>query len=228
MILVLLGPPGVGKGTQAERISVHYSVPTISTGVMFREAVAKGTEFGRIIQRYKIDKGEFVPDEVVIGAVKERISQDDCANGCLLDGFPRTVPQAVSLDKLLEEMERKLLGALNFDAPLSVILRRFSGRLVCPVDGQSYHIENMPPIQPGICDVHQVALVRRSDDEPEVIQRRIEIYQEKTTPLAEYYQENGRLCMIDANEDTETVFANVVRIIDGLRKGIGCREGGQI
>jgi adenylate kinase len=222
MILVLLGPPGVGKGTQAERISVHYSVPTISTGVMFRDAVAKGTELGRIIQRYKIDKGEFVPDEVVIGAVRDRINQDDCVDGCLLDGFPRTVPQAISLDKLLEEMGRELLGALNFDAPLDVIVSRFSGRLVCPVDGQSYHTENMPPIQPGICDVHQVALVRRPDDEPEVVQRRIEIYLEKTTPLTEYYREKGRLCTIDANEDTETVFSNVVSIIDGLRKGTGC------
>lgn len=104
MILVLLGPPGVGKGTQAERISVHYSVPTISTGVMFRNAVAKGTELGRIIQRYRIDKGEYVPDEVVIAAVRDRISQDDCRNGCLLDGFPRTIPQADALNMVLSEM----------------------------------------------------------------------------------------------------------------------------
>lgn len=222
MILVLLGPPGVGKGTQAERISVHYSVPTISTGVMFRNAVAKGTELGRIIQRYRIDKGEYVPDEVVINAVRDRISQDDCKNGCLLDGFPRTIPQADALNVVLGEMGKRLLGALNFDAPLSVIVRRFSGRLVCPVDGQSYHVENQPPIQPGICDVHQVSLVRRADDEPEIVQRRIEVYLEKTTPLADYYQHKGMLCTINANEETETVFSNVVEMIDGLRKGVSC------
>ncbi len=222
MILVLLGPPGVGKGTQAERISVHYGVPTISTGVMFRNAVAKGTELGRIIQRYRIDKGEYVPDDVVINAVRERISQDDCENGCLLDGFPRTIPQADALNVVLSEMRRQLLGALNFDAPLSVIVRRFSGRLVCPVDGQSYHVENQPPIQPGICDIHQVSLVRRADDEPEIVQRRIEVYLEKTTPLADYYQQKGMLCTINANEETETVFSNVVEMIDGLRKGSKC------
>lgn len=222
MILVLLGPPGVGKGTQAERISVHYGVPTISTGVMFRDAVAKGTELGRIIQRYKIDKGEYVPDEVVINAVRNRISEDDCVNGCLLDGFPRTLPQAAALDVVLGEMGRKLLGALNFDAPLAVIVRRFSGRLVCPVDGQSYHIENQPPIQPGICDVHQVSLVRRADDEPEIVQRRNDVYLEMSTPLADYYRHKGILCTINANEETETVFSNVVEVIDGLRKGNGC------
>ena len=222
MILVLLGPPGVGKGTQAERISVHYGVPTISTGVMFRNAVAKGTELGRIIQRYRIDKGEYVPDDVVINAVRERISQDDCENGCLLDGFPRTIPQADALNVVLSEMGRQLLGALNFDAPLPVIVRRFSGRLVCPVDGQSYHVENQPPIQPGICDIHQVSLVRRADDEPEIVQRRIEVYLEKTTPLADYYQQKGMLCTINANEETETVFSNVVEMIDGLRKGSKC------
>lgn len=217
MILALLGPPGVGKGTQAARISLHYGVPTISTGAMFRDAVARGTELGRIIQRYKMDKGEFVPDEVVIGAVSQRIEAQDCVPGFLLDGFPRTIPQAEALDILLDQKGRKLKGVLDFVAPFEEIIGRFSGRRICPVDGQTYHIEHEPPIQPGICDIHKVKLVTRPDDEPEVVQRRLEVYREKTAPLQDYYRQRGLLCTIDANDDPEAVFGRVIEVIDSIR-----------
>ncbi len=217
MIFALLGPPGVGKGTQAERISVHYGVPTISTGAMFRDAVARGTELGRIIQRYKMDKGEFVPDDVVIGAVSQRIDEPDCKPGFLLDGFPRTIPQAEALELMLVEKGRVLLGVLDFVAPIEEIVGRFSGRRICPVDGQTYHIEHQPPIQPGICDIHKVELVTRPDDAPEVVRRRLEVYQEKTSPLENYYRQRGLLCTIDATAEPETVFGRVIEVIESMR-----------
>src|SRR5579871_362243 len=135
MILVLLGPPGVGKGTQGGRIAVHYNIPTISTGAIFRDAVARGTELGRVIQRYKIEKGEYVPDDVVIGAVRARISEPDCEPGFILDGFPRTIDQAEALGRMLAEQNRPLNCVLDFEAPLELIVGRFSGRRVCPRDG---------------------------------------------------------------------------------------------
>lgn len=217
MILVLLGPPGVGKGTQAGRIAVHYDVPTISTGAMFRDAVARGTALGRIIQRYKIEKGEYVPDEVVVNAVKERTLEPDCAKGFLLDGFPRTVPQAQMLDETLAERSLKLNGALDFEAPIEEIVGRFAGRRVCPVDGSTYHIVNQPPIFPGLCDICRTELVTRPDDAPEVVKRRMEVYQEKTAPLLQYYAAKGLLHTIDASAEPETVFGQVITALDGIR-----------
>jgi adenylate kinase len=216
MILVLLGPPGVGKGTQGERIALHYDVPTISTGAMFRDAIARGTALGRTLRRY-MDKGEYVPDEIVVPAVRERISAPDCAKGFLLDGFPRTPPQAEALDLLLAEQRRKLTGVLDFEAPLDVLIQRFSGRRVCPVDGSTYHIINQPPIQPGICDLCKSQLVLRPDDAPEVVQRRLEIYAEKTAPLQDYYRARGLLHVIDATAEPETVFGQVIAVLDGLK-----------
>ncbi len=217
MILVLLGPPGVGKGTQGERISLHYQVPTISTGAMFRDAIARGTALGRTIQRYRIDKGEFVPDEIVIRAVKERIREPDCENGFLLDGFPRTLDQADALERLLVKQHRKLTGVLDFEAPMEVVIQRFSGRRVCPVDGTTYHITSQPPIQPGLCDLCKSQLVTRPDDAPEVVRRRLEIYEEKTAPLREYYRKRGLLHTIDASAEPETVFGQVIGVLDGLK-----------
>jgi adenylate kinase len=217
MILVLLGPPGVGKGTQGARIAVHYGVPTISTGAMFRDAVAHGTELGRILQRYRIDRGEYVPDEIVVRAVKERVSLPDCAPGFLLDGFPRTIPQAEALDALLAEQERRLTAVLDFEAPMEELVQRFSGRRVCPVDGTTYHIVNNPPIQPGICDLCKSQLITRPDDAPDVVQRRLEVYAEKTAPLLDYYRQRGLLYAIDAASEPETVFGQVVTVLDGLK-----------
>ena len=216
MILVLLGPPGVGKGTQGARIAVHYEVPTISTGAMFRDAVARGTELGRVIQRYKIEKGEYVPDDVVTAAVKTRTEQPDCASGFLLDGYPRTIPQADSLDAMLAERGTRLDGVLDFEAPIPLIVGRFSGRRVCPVDGSMYHLETNPPLQPGLCDQCGSRLIRRPDDEPDVVQRRLEVYAEKTAPLLDYYKQRGMVQTLDASMEPETVFAQVVATIDRL------------
>ena len=213
MILVLLGPPGVGKGTQAARIAVHYDVPTISTGVMFRDAVARGTELGRVIQRYKIEKGEFVPDAIVIGAVQARTAAPDCANGFLLDGFPRTIPQADAFHATLEDRKLCLNAVLDFVAPIADIVARFSGRLVCPVDGSTYHVTNQPPIQPGLCDICRTKLVRRPDDNPAIVQRRLEVYNELTAPLRDYYRLRGLLRTIDADAEPETVFGRVIEVL---------------
>ena len=217
MILVLLGPPGVGKGTQGARIAMHYGTPTISTGAMFRDAVARGTDLGRTIQRYKIDKGEYVPDEVVIAAVRTRTSEPDCNGGFLLDGFPRTLPQADALNNLLEEQGRKLTGVLDFEAPISEIVQRFAGRRVCPVDGSTYHVVTQPPIQAGLCDICHRQLVSRPDDEPGIVQRRLEVYHEKTAPLQQYYRDRGLLLTIQATAEPETVFGQVIAALDSLK-----------
>jgi adenylate kinase len=227
MILVLLGPPGVGKGTQAGRIALHYEVPTISTGAMFRDAVTRGTELGRIIQRYRIEKGEYVPDDVVISAVKLRTTEPDCASGFLLDGFPRTIPQADALEALLKEQGRTVTGALELKAPIPDIVGRFSGRLVCPVDGSSYHLVTQPPLQAGLCDICHTQLVRRADDDPEVVQRRLEVYMEKTTPLMEYYRQRGMLTTVDAMDDPETVFGRILEAI-GRMKATSAPQAGSL
>ena len=214
MILILLGPPGVGKGTQSARIAVHYDVPTISTGVMFRDAIARGTELGKAITRYKIEKGEFVPDEIVIAAVRQRTAEPDCVRGFLLDGFPRTIPQADALNATLTERKLCLDAVLDFVAPIDEIVGRFSGRLVCPVDGSTYHITNQPPIQPGLCDICGTKLARRPDDDPAVVQRRLEVYNELTAPLRDYYRQRGLLRAINANAEPETVFSHVMEALN--------------
>ena len=216
MIVILLGPPGVGKGTQGQRISVHYSVPTISTGAMFRDAVARGTELGRVIQRYKIEKGEYVPDEVVIQAVKTRTTDPDCVHGFLLDGFPRTIPQADALEQMLWGQGRKLDGVLDFEAPIADVVKRFSGRRVCPRDGSTYHIETQPPLLKGLCDICGTPLVQRPDDDPLVVQRRLEVYAEKTAPLVAYYRERNMLYTINADAAPETVFSSVISVMNKM------------
>jgi len=215
MILALLGPPGAGKGTQASRISLHYGIPHISTGAMFREAIAKGTELGRKIQSYRIDRGEYVPDEVVVEAVRQRTHEADCKDGFILDGFPRTVPQAETLNALLAKDRLRLNAALNFTAPVDGLVKRFSGRRVCPVDGETYHIEYQPPLQPGLCDRCGAQLVQRPDDDPEVVKRRLEVYIEKTAPLIDYYTQVGLLRNVDATREPERVFGQVVALLDG-------------
>ncbi len=217
MILVLLGPPGAGKGTQGARIAVHYDIPTISTGALFRDAVQRGTKLGRTIQKYRIDKGEYVPDEVVVDAVKQRIAEPDCAAGFLVDGFPRTIPQADAFDSMLTEQELSVTGVLDFDAPINDIVGRFSGRRVCPVDGSTYHVTVQPPIVAGLCDICRTPLMIRPDDEDAVVRRRLEVYQEKTAPLREYYHGRGLLREVDASAEPETVFAQVITAIELLR-----------
>lgn len=217
MILVLLGPPGVGKGTQGARIAVHYDIPTISTGAMFRDAVQRGTRLGRLIQQYRIEKGEFVPDDIVVDAVKVRISESDCGKGFLLDGFPRTVPQADSLQQMLEQQGVSLDGVLDFEAQIGDIVGRFSGRRVCPVDGSTYHLTNQPPLQAGVCDICKSILIQRPDDAADIVTRRLEVYNEKTAPLQNYYRNMGKLRVIDAIGDPESVFGQVISAIESLR-----------
>lgn len=217
IILVLLGPPGAGKGTQASRIAVHYDIPAISTGAMFREAVQRGTRLGRIVQKCRIDQGEYVPDEIVIDAVRERTSEPDCIPGFLLDGFPRTIPQADSLNSMLEQQGQALNGVLDIEAPINEIIGRFSGRRVCPVDGSTYHLVTQPPQQPGICDICHSKLIMRPDDNSDVVRRRLEVYEQKTAPLRDYYRNLGQLREIDATGDPETVFGQVVSVIEALK-----------
>jgi adenylate kinase len=185
---------------------------------MFRDAVARGTELGRTIQRYKIEKGEYVPDDVVVGAVRSRIAEQDCDGGFILDGFPRTTPQAEALEEMLHGMKRRLTATLDFEAPLDLLVQRFAGRRVCPRDGSTYHIETQPPIHPGLCDICNTALVTRPDDAPEVVTRRLQVYAEKTAPLIAYYRARGLLHEIDAGAEPETVFSQVVTVLNGLRK----------
>ena len=217
MILVLLGPPGAGKGTQGARIAVHYDIPTISTGALFRDAVQRGTRLGRTIQKYRIDKGEYVPDEVVVDAVRQRIAEPDCSAGFLVDGFPRTIPQADAFAAMLAETQMEVTGVLDFDAPINEIVGRFSGRRVCPADGSTYHVTVQPPVVPGLCDICKTPLVIRPDDEDAVVRRRLEVYQEKTAPLRDYYEQRGLLRRVDASAEPETVFAHVIGVIEALR-----------
>jgi adenylate kinase len=216
MIVLLLGPPGVGKGTQAARIAAHYRVPAISTGAMFREAVAQGTALGRAV-RGRIDSGQYVPDDVVVAAVRERILEEDCRDGFLLDGFPRTVAQAGMLDDLLCKQHRTLSAVLDLIAPTELIVQRAGGRRVCPVDGSTYHLVFQPPRQPGRCDICQTPLVMRPDDAPDVVRRRLEVYTEKTGPLKAYYEGKGLLHLIDAAEGPETVSGRIKGVLDGLK-----------
>jgi len=217
IILVLLGPPGVGKGTQGARIAVHYDIPAISTGAMFRDAVQRGTKLGRLVQQCRIDRGEYVPDQVVVEAVSSRTKEADCKHGFILDGFPRTIPQADALFQLLANQDDHLAGVLDIEAPIPDIIGRFSGRRVCPVDGSTYHLTTQPPLQPGMCDICGSALVMRPDDDPDIVRRRLEVYVEKTAPLRDYYKQMGLLREIDALGDPETVFGQVINVIESLK-----------
>ena len=195
---------------------MHYGIPTISTGAMFRAAIARGTDLGRIINNVRIDKGEYVPDSIVVAAINERTEEADCAEGFLLDGFPRTIPQAEALETILAARGQQLDGVLDFEVPMSELVQRFSWRRVCPVDNSTYHLVSQPPQQSGMCDQCHSQLITRPDDDPDVVQRRLEVYAEKTAPLIVHYREQGQLHTIDATAEPETVFGQVVGLLDGL------------
>ncbi|MBR7553860.1 adenylate kinase [Allobacillus sp. GCM10007491] len=215
MNLILMGLPGAGKGTQAEKIVEKYAIPHISTGDMFRSAIKEGTALGNEAKTY-MDKGELVPDEVTIGIVKERLSKPDCEKGFLLDGFPRTVAQAEALEKLLNELNTKLDYVLHVQVPTEKLIERLTGRRICPTCGATYHVEFNPPKQEGICDNDGTELIQREDDQPETVKNRLDVNIEQTQPLLDFYEDKGYLVAIDGDQDIDEVFNKIDETIGGL------------
>jgi adenylate kinase len=211
--LVLVGPPGAGKGTQAQFIAEHLSVPKISTGDIFRANVGQGTELGLLAKSY-MDRGDLVPDDVTIDMVRNRLAEGDAAEGFLLDGFPRTVPQAQVLDDMLAEAGVKLDVVLELVVENDEVIRRLSGRRTCRTCNHIWHVEFDPPAEEGVCDLDGGELYQRDDDKPETIANRLEVYDKDTAPLVNYYAERGLLVGIDATGPVDDV---TVRAIDALR-----------
>ena len=208
MNVVLLGPPGAGKGTQAARIVEKYGVPHISTGDIFRANIKAGTELGKRAQEY-MNRGELVPDELVVEIATDRLAADDCKEGFLLDGFPRTVFQAEKLDEFMASKGRKIEHVLNIEVGRDDLMARLTGRRVCKSCGASFHVVNIPPKQEGICDNCGAELVQRADDNEETASNRIEVYNRETTPLIDYYEKAGNIVNIDGGKAAEEVFAAI-------------------
>ena len=213
MRAVLLGPPGAGKGTQAVKLVEKYEIPQISTGDIFRKNIKEGTALGKKAQEY-MNAGELVPDELVVDLVKDRLMQDDCKNGYLLDGFPRTIFQAEQLDKFLAEQGQKLDAVINFEVGHDTLIERLTGRRICKSCGAGYHIKNLPPKTEGVCDKCGGELEQRKDDTVETAENRIAVYKESTAPLIEYYENTGILKNFDAEKDHTEVFEDIVKAIE--------------
>ena len=209
MRAVLLGPPGAGKGTQAVRLVEKYGIPQISTGDIFRKNIKEGTELGKKAQEYT-NSGRLVPDELVVDLVKDRLMKSDCANGYLLDGFPRTIAQAEQFDKFLEEQGQKLDAVINFEVGYEALMERLTGRRVCKACGASFHVKNLPPKAEGICDHCGGELEQRKDDTRETAEKRISVYEESTAPLIEYYTKSGALKNFNAEKDPDAVYEEIV------------------
>ena len=214
MNIVFLGPPGAGKGTQAKILIERYGIPQISTGDMLREHRAKGTELGKQAQEY-MDRGQLVPDEIILGMVKERLSQPDCERGFILDGFPRTVAQAEALDRILAEMGKELNFALALIVPDELLVERLTGRRTCKNCGMMYHIKYKPPKVEGKCDVCGGQLYQRADDNEETVRNRLKVYHEQTAPLIEYYKNKGILKEIDGSKSIEEITQQLISILEG-------------
>ncbi len=210
MNLILLGAPGAGKGTQAEILCERLNIPTISTGNMIREALKSGTEMGLKAKAF-IEAGKLVPDEVVIGIVDERLRQDDCKNGFILDGFPRTIPQAEALDRMGVTIDR----VVDIHVPDEVITRRVSGRRACLDCGNTYHIETKKPQVDGVCDRCGSTLVQRKDDKPETVQERLQVYHEQTEPLRDYYDAAGKLLVVDGQQGIQEIAEQTLALLKG-------------
>ncbi len=211
MNIILFGPPGAGKGTQAEMLRERYEIPTISTGNMIREAIKNQTPMG-LAAKERIDRGELLADEIVVEIVKERLSQPDCAKGFILDGFPRTIPQA----KALEEMDVSIDAAIEIQLADETIVSRMSGRRTCLTCGATYHVQYNPPKQDGVCDVCGEALVQRADDKPETVLERLRVYHEQTAPLSEFYRSRNMLRTVQGQEELADTTALMLKAVEDL------------
>ena len=212
MKIIMLGAPGAGKGTQAQMIAEQYHIPHISTGDIFRANIKNGTELGKKAKEF-MDKGQLVPDELTVQLLLDRVAQDDCKDGYVLDGFPRTIPQADVLDQELTKLGDKVDYAINVDVPDENIIHRMSGRRACFKCGATYHIEHIPPKKEGICDKCGSELVQREDDKPETVKNRLSVYHEQTQPLIEYYTRKNILKTVDGTRDMKDVFSDIITIL---------------
>lgn len=212
MKIVMLGAPGAGKGTQAKMIAEKYGIPHVSTGDIFRANIKNKTELGAEAKKY-MDQGLLVPDELTVKILLDRVARADCRNGYVLDGFPRTIPQAEVLDQALEKIGDQIDFAVNVSVPDENIVKRMSGRRACVGCGATYHIEHIPPKKEGICDTCGMELILREDDKPETVQNRLNVYHSQTQPLIEFYQKKGILQTVDGTVDMKAVFDAIVAIL---------------
>ena len=212
MKIIMLGAPGAGKGTQAKMIAAKYGIPHVSTGDIFRANIKNGTELGKKAKTY-MDAGQLVPDSLTVDLLIDRISQDDCANGYVLDGFPRTIPQAQCLEEALSARGESVDYAINVEVPDSNIVNRMGGRRACVTCGATYHIVHIPPKKEGICDKCGSELILRDDDKPETVQNRLKVYHEQTQPLIDFYSKKGVLKEVDGTQDMNAVFEDIVKIL---------------
>lgn len=212
MKIIMLGAPGAGKGTQAHMIAEKYHLPHVSTGDIFRANIKNGTELGKEAKGY-MDRGELVPDELTVRILLDRVAQDDCKGGYILDGFPRNIPQAEVLEKELEKLGDKIDVAIDMEVPDESIIRRMSGRRACSSCGATYHIVNVPPKKEGVCDVCGEVLILRDDDKEETVQKRLDVYHAQTQPLIEFYTKKGILKTVDGTQDMMDVFQAITKIL---------------
>ena len=215
MNIILMGLPGAGKGTQASEIVKKFPIPHISTGDMFRKAIKDETDLGKEAKSY-MDRGELVPDEVTVGIVKERISEDDAKKGFLLDGFPRTIEQAEALNSIMSELDREIDAVINIEVPEEELMNRLTGRRICEKCGTTYHLVFNPPKVDGICDIDGGKLYQREDDNPETVSNRLSVNVKQSKPILEYYNNKGVLKNIDGSKDIEEVTNDVIDILDHL------------
>jgi adenylate kinase len=211
--IILLGAPGSGKGTQAKKMTTSFAIPQISTGDMLREAVKNGTEMGRRAKVF-MDQGGLVPDDVVIGIVRDRLREKDCDKGFILDGFPRTIPQAQALDRTVEELGKEITSVLSLEVDEAEIMERLSGRRTCAGCGAMYHVRFNPPKAEGRCDKCAGTLLQRDDDKEETIRTRLVNYKKSTEPLIEYYRKTGKVHAVKASGDIDAIFADISRILN--------------
>ena len=214
MHILLMGPPGAGKGTQAAELVKAFQIPHMSTGDMFRAAIKEGTEMGKQAKSY-IDKGQLVPDEVTIGIVRDRLGQDDCKKGFILDGFPRTVEQADALTGILKDLGLSLTRVLNINVPASDLIERAVGRRICKKCGATYHTKFNPPKKEGICDECGSELFQRADDNAETMKNRLSVYEASTKPLIDYYKKAGLYTEVDGRQAIDKVTADLIKVLQG-------------